>query len=187
MEPEHLVKESLPKVEHKFIGTGKQGNLNTVKHIQKIAHQRKSHPLVRELALRILLEKNIPSQHHLSEAKAIGEYVKRKLRYVRDIRGIETVYDPVTLIDRITKGIAQADCDDHVVLICALLLSVGIQPYVRVVKYDPNISHFNHIYVVVYEKNWGMKKPVRLVLDAIVKRRPIGFEVKHHHGKEIKV
>jgi hypothetical protein len=70
-------------------------------------------------------------------------------------------------------------------------MSVGIRPHFRAVKYTQNSSSFNHIYVVVYENNISdttAPGPIkRLVIDAIVKDRPIGFEMKHFNGKEFSV
>lgn len=153
---------------------------------RQVAHSRKKEALVRETALRILSEKKIPSQHYYSEAKAIGEWVQKNVRYVRDIKSVETLYDPLTLIDKVSRGEAQGDCDDMSVLIASLLLSIGHTPYYAIVKYAKD-APFSHIYVVVYEKNWGMKHKKRLVIDAINKREKIGWEVPHYEIREIKV
>ncbi len=154
--------------------------------MRRVAHARKSHPLVRQLALNILEWHKVPSQDYVEEAKAIGKYVKDKVRYVRDIAGMEQLHDPITMIDQIQRGVAQGDCDDVSLLIATLLLSVGHRPVFRVVKYKKENPTFNHIYVVSYEKNWG-GKPQRVVLDAILKRSPIGTEVKHVDAKDIRL
>ena len=167
------------------LSRGRQGNLETVQIMRQVAHTRKSHPLIRQLALNILQSRNTPSQNHADEAKAIGDYVKAKVRYVKDISGVEQLHDPITMIDQIKRGVAQGDCDDMSLLIATLLLSVGLQPYFRIVKYQDDSGPFNHIYVVVYEKNWGETKK-RIVLDAILKRASIGTEVPHQQGREIK-
>ena len=124
------------------------------------------------------------SQNYVDEALAIGRFVQKKVRYVRDIEGIEQLHDPLTMIDQIKKGNSQGDCDDMSLLIATLLLSIGHQPFFTIVRYHP--GPWAHIYVTVYEKNWG-KERVRLVLDGILKRDPIGTEVKYFEKKEIKV
>ncbi|NJM09368.1 MAG: hypothetical protein HC883_00250 [Bdellovibrionaceae bacterium] len=53
----------------------------------------------------------------------------------------------------------------------------------RAVRYDQPLGNYNHIYVVVYEKNpYG--KQERIVLDCILKDRPMGTEIQHINGEE---
>lgn len=145
------------------------------------AHEAKKDPRVRSVALKIV--QGLPSQNYLDEARAIADFVHRNVRYVRDIKGVETLHDPVTLLEQVSRGVAQGDCDDMSLLIASLLLSIGHKPYFRIVKYRP-LGPWSHIYVVGYEKNHGDMKPTRLVMDAILKRQPIGFEAPHHSGEE---
>ena len=175
-----------PQTSETELSRGIKGNYETLKQMIKVARIRSRHPLVRELALRILEYYKVPSQDYLKEAYAIGDYVKKNLRYVRDINGVETLHDPVMLIDQMRRGQAQGDCDDMSLFIATLLLSIGHQPFYRVVRYYPGQGPFQHIYVVVYEQNWRKPKQ-RLVLDAILKRSKIGTEVPHKSGKEYKV
>jgi hypothetical protein len=166
-----------PKVANTKLSDGKAGNLETVEFMRGIARQRASDPSVRQLALQILMAHKVPSNYYKDETLAIARFVKDRVRYVRDINGVETVTDPLTLIDQIKRGEAQGDCDDMSLLIATLLLSIGHQPYFRIVKYNN---------VVDYEKNPGFKKE-RIVLDSIIKSKPIGFEIEHAQGNEIKV
>lgn len=184
VQPEWLLGNT-PETVNGKVSNGVQGNLDTVRLMSQIARNRSRHPLVRELALRIVQAANVKSQNYYDEAKAIGQYVHRKVRYVRDIKGVETLIDPVTLIDQLRRGEAQGDCDDMSLLIASLLLSIGHQPYFRMVRYRAGMPGFSHIYIVTYEKNYGGEKQ-RLVLDAILKRHPIGFEVPHAEGEEVK-
>lgn len=165
---------------------GKRGNIQTIEIMKKVARQRAGHPKIRALALKILNDCGVPSQDHLSEAICIGNFVKENVRYVRDPDNIELLTDPLTLIDQIARNSAQGDCDDMSLLIATLLLTVGCQPYFRAVRYKSDSGHFNHIYVVVYEKDWGHKRN-RVVLDAILKRNVIGSEVPHQSGEEFLV
>lgn len=154
--------------------------------MKRVAHARKSHPLVRELALNILSHHNVPSHDYAKEALAIGKYVKHKVRYVRDIAGMEQLHDPLTMIDQIRRGTSQGDCDDMSLLVATLLLSIGHKPFFRIVRYKSNTGPFQHIYVVAYENDSG-KERQRIVLDAILKKKAIGTEVNHVSGKEIRV
>lgn len=165
---------------------GKAGNLETLDKMRWVAHERKGHPLVRRLALAILESKNIPSHNHLDEAALIGTFVQKKVRYVKDAYGIEQLHDPVMMIEQIIEGRATGDCDDMTLLCATLLMSIGIVPKFRCVRYKTMMGNFNHIYLVVYEKN-GAGPKRRLVIDCIVKDKPIGFEVPHASGTEFNI
>jgi hypothetical protein len=186
LSPEMNLGENLAKVSNRSLPPGKWGNYETVDVMKRVAQERKSHPLVRELALRILEHAKVKSHNYIDEAMAIGQYVKDKVRYVRDIQGVEQLHDPLTLIDQLKRNQAHGDCDDMSLLIATLLLSIGHKPFYRIVRYKEGSGSYQHIYVVVYEKNYGQDKPSRVVLDAILKRKPIGSEVPHVSGKEIR-
>jgi len=179
--------ENLPQVKNKKLSRGIFGNIQTIKIMQGVARKRASHPLVRDLALSILLHYQVPSQHYRTEAIAIADYVKRKVRYVRDIKDVETLHDPITMIDQIKRGVAQGDCDDISLLIATLLLSIGHSPYFKAVKYKKNARTFQHIYVVVFERNYGEKEKSETVLDGILKTKPIGTQVPHAYSKLYKI
>lgn len=182
----------LPDQEMRKVGNGIQGNLDTVAVMQKLAQEYSRSSLVKRLATNIINAANIPSHRYLDEAKAIGTFVQKHIRYVKDPVGTESLQTPEMMIKMMADaGYAMGDCDDMALLIATLLMAVGIKPYFRCVKYSEKSQSFNHIYVVVYEQNItdtsnpGPAK--RLVLDAIVKDRPIGFEMRHTSGKEYPV
>jgi len=158
--------------------------------MKRVAHSRKGHPKVRRLALAILEQRFTPNQSHnySYEALAIGEYVQNNMRYVKDPLGIEYLQDPLMMIENLERGIAVGDCDDMSLLIATLLLSIGHQPFFRTVRYRTKSGPYNHIYVVVYESNIQSRgKKMKISLDAIVKEKPIGFEVPHVSGDEFRV
>lgn len=154
--------------------------------MKRVARVRSGHPLLRKLALNILQESQVASHHFVDEAKAIGAYVKNRVRYVRDPENIEYLTDPVDMVKNIQNGTAQGDCDDMSLLVATLLLTIGHQPFFRAVRYEQPLGNYNHIYVVVYEKNpYGKKE--RVVLDCILKDKLIGSEVSHQNGEEYQV
>lgn len=65
------------------------------------------------------------------------------MRYVRDIRGIETVHDPDTML-RIMAG----DCDDKSILLASLLESIGHRTRFVAIAYAP--GQFSHVWVQDY-------------------------------------
>lgn len=165
------------------VANGKNGNLETIQMMTKVARAKSRHPFIRAFTLKLIQSCGVASQHHLDEAICIGNYVKENVRYVRDPDNIELLTDPVLLLEQAQKGIAQGDCDDMALLIATMLLAVGCLPYFRAARYWDTNGNYNHIYVVVYEKNWGEEES-RVVLDAILKRYPIGTEVPQKSGDE---
>lgn len=168
------------------LSNGKKGNIQTIKIMKEAARRCAAYPQVREFAIAILNQYDTISQNYVDEARAIAHYVQKNVGYVRDPDGIELLTDPLTMIDKMQRGVARGDCDDMSLLIATLLLSIGHSPLYRAVRYEDDYGHFNHIYVVCYEKNMG-KQRVRIALDAIVKTRPIGFEVPHRSGEEFPI
>lgn len=182
----HLNLGRIPKVKNGKLKPSYHGNLQTVEVMRRLVAERAGDPLVRKLALEILLYYNVPSNHYLDESKAIGKYILENMRYVRDPVGYEQLQDPVKMINEMRRGKAQGDCDDMSLLIASLLASIGHEPFFRIVRYGAGGGAYNHIYVVDYEKNGDRTRgKTRIVLDAIIKDRPIGFEIRHRSGREI--
>lgn len=182
----------LPDQELRKVGHGIVGNLDTIEVMKIMAREYSRHDLVKRLATNIIHNKNIPSHHYLDEARAIGEFVKKHIRYVKDPVGTESLQAPDMMI-RMMKdvGYAMGDCDDMALLTASLLMSIGIKSRFRAVRYKQNGENFNHIYVVVYENNIADSDnpgPIkRLVIDCIIKDKPIGYEIKHAYGQEFPV
>lgn len=74
--------------------------------------------LIRNTALKIV--GHLPQKDYLSEIKAIQEYVRDSVRYVRDINGMETLASPAK-----TLKMMQGDCDDKALLAASLLEAIG--------------------------------------------------------------
>jgi len=90
---------------------------------------------IRELALSLV--RNNAQKDFLAEIKDLHAYVRDNIRYVRDIRGIETVSAPL-----ITLQVGQGDCDDKAVLLGALLESIGHKTRFMAVGFKPgDLSH----------------------------------------------
>lgn len=181
------LKTLTPKIENMTLSGGLQGNLQTISFMQKVAKRSAGKPEVRAFATKILQIYQVPSHAYTDEALAIGEFVQKHMRYVRDPRDHELLQDPVMMIEQMEKhGFTSGDCDDMSLLIATLLLSTGHNPRFRAVRYGNKTGNYNHIYVVVYDKNHP--GPVsRTVLDAILKDRPIGSEIDHASGDEFEV
>jgi hypothetical protein len=181
------LKKSLPNSQMMALPDGLAGNIATIEFMGKVAREKAHHPKAREFATKILSHYNIASHAYKDEALAIGDFVKTHVRYVRDPRDAEMLQDPIMLIDKLeNQGMASGDCDDMSLLIATLLLAIGGDPFFRAVRYKTMDGNFNHIYVVTYDQNYPAPRE-RIVLDAIIKDRPIGSEIKHASGREFPV
>lgn len=184
--PRYLIGE-LPQVSQYKLHDGLSGNIETIQIMKRVARERSGHPFIRALALKILENDRVESQNHVDEALALGDFVKRNVIYRRDPDEIEQVQDPIKIATDINEnGRAYGDCDDMALFLATLLLSVGARPLFRAIRYDNNAEYYNHIYVVVYDCNYGQPEE-RIVLDAIMKRNPIGYEVPHESGTEYEI
>lgn len=107
-----------PKTSLHAIPDGPQGVYVTLRMMRQLAREGKVDPPIRELALSIV--KPNGQKDWIGEARALHEYVRDQIRYVRDINGVETLQTPEQTI-----RIGQGDCDDKSTLLAALLESIG--------------------------------------------------------------
>ena len=73
---------------------------------------------MRELALSIV--NHLGNKNFAAEVRAVHDYVRRNIRYRKDINGIETVATPVKTLEY-----RAGDCDDQAVLVATLLETLG--------------------------------------------------------------
>ena len=171
---------------NKIIRNGLGGNLDTISAMRQLARSRAKEPAIRALAMNIIQQAGVASHNYRDEALAIGRYIQANMRYLRDIDGVEQLQDPMLMLQSLQKGNAMGDCDDMSLMIATLLISIGAQPYFRTVRYKGAMGPYNHIYVVCYDNNHKQKSQ-RIVLDAIVKDKPMGYEIPHASGDEYRV
>lgn len=174
------------KVTTQFFPDGMRGNLATVDFMKKVAREQAGHPLVRQLAIKIINESGTKSHNHTDEALAIGRWVQQNVAYMKDPDGIELLQDPVYIIKKAQTAEARGDCDDMALLIATLLISTGIKPCFKVVRWKNTTGNFNHIYVAVHEANYREPKKWT-ILDAIVKDQEMGYELSSVSSKIIEI
>jgi transglutaminase-like putative cysteine protease len=128
--------------------------------MRRLAIQYKRGPEVRGTALTLIA--GLRPKDWRGEVKAIFEYVRDQIRYVRDIRGLETLQTPP-----VTMDLSAGDCDDKSILLAALLESIGHPTRYVAVGYTVPGS-YSHVYV---ETRLGTGW---LPLDATV-QQPLGW------------
>jgi len=121
------------------IPSGLAGTNETVRVIAEGVHNDLRRPVVRLTASRLVQSAGVKSKDHLSEAEALYSWISRNIRYQKDPVGIETVQSP-----EITLELRCGDCDDHVGLMVAMAMSLGIPGRYRVIGYNDN--HLVHIF-----------------------------------------
>lgn len=82
-----------------------------------------------------------------NNATTIANWVMRKMVYLADPDGGEFIQTPLVLLNTIgQKGFAYGDCDDHVVLLGAMLTSLGIPTRAVAVKLHGS-DVYNHVVI----------------------------------------
>ena len=121
------------------IPDGIEGTKATLKIMRQFVREYKKTLPVRELALSLV--RHIPGHKNwVGQIRALHRYVQKRIQYVRDITGIETIATPVVTIQT-----GQGDCDDQSVLLAALLESIG-HPTRFVAIRQNSFGPFVHVY-----------------------------------------
>jgi hypothetical protein len=123
---------------------GETGVRQTLAIMAQLANGALLDPAIRDQAAAAIA--GCPKGDRRCQCYALMIWVNRKVRYVPDPRGIDTVHDPRL----IARGIANrkqvyGDCDDLSTYLAALLKTIGFAPVFRAVGYDGD--PFQHVYV----------------------------------------
>lgn len=121
------------------IPDGPSGTLVTLKVMAVLAREASRRQGLREFAARLALGACPTEKDWLCQIKAVHEYVRDQIRYLRDIVDVETVQEP-----EVTMQMAAGDCDDKVTLACALLNSIGHPCRMVALRFNPN-PDFSHV------------------------------------------
>lgn len=122
------------------VPNGRAGVFHTVRVMRRYVDDFKRDPRIIQAAVSIIY--GVPEKDELSEARALFEYVRDYVRYVRDVTGIETLADPVTTLARMV-----GDCDDQTTLLATLMESVGYETRFVLAGYSSRA--FEHVYMQV--------------------------------------
>lgn len=120
--------------------------------------------VVRQKAIQIFRDYGVPAKDRFGEVCALFDWVRRNIRYTRDILGVELLHTPRRMLE-----LKAGDCDDMTILLGAMLLSTGHPVRLALVGFKPHKPHaYSHIYPEVnVVRKW-------IALDATVSR-PMGW------------
>lgn len=100
---------------------------------------------VREAAISTVRGAGVRSHDLVGQLRALYQFVRDRIYFVRDIHGVETLQSP-----RYTLQVGAGDCDDRATLLVSLARSIGIPADLRfkVIGADRrHPSRFSHVYV----------------------------------------
>jgi hypothetical protein len=120
------------------IPSGREGVRTTLRLMRQLTRDGKKNPAVRAMAVQ--LTRTLPQKDFLSEIKKLYEFVRDRIRYVRDTRQVETLHTPEIVLQT-----GQGDCDDKSVLLASLLESIGHPTRFVAVAKEP--GKFCHVFL----------------------------------------
>lgn len=123
---------------------------------------------VRRAALGLV--KDLAPNDDEAEVRTLWKYVRDQVRYVRDVRGVDTLQSP-----RTTLELMQGDCDDKSLLLASMLETIGYSTRFAVSATQPRGS-YNHVYVEAFVPRLGKW----IALESSVTDFPFGRSIKSH-------
>ena len=124
--------------------------------------------IVRTKALDIV--RSLPTRNWMAEIRALQEFVRDSIRYVRDPVDIELVQTPEQTLE-----IGQGDCDDKATLLAALLHSIGHPARFVAVGFDGTGNGFSHVLVETKVSSSGSDPRDWMPLETILPDKPAGW------------
>lgn len=120
------------------IPSGVAGTLATLKIMWLLVKKSKIELPIRQLALK--LTKDIKQKDFAGEVRALHNFVRDEIRYVKDIDGVETVHDAIQVLKQ-----RAGDCDDKSILLASMLASIGHRVRLVAVALQPH--QYCHVFV----------------------------------------
>lgn len=95
-----------------------------------------------------------PEHDAAGELAAVYQWVRDRVRYVRDVAGVETLSYPGLVMRR-----QSGDCDDQTALLCALFEAIGYPTRLVMAQYDS--TTYEHVYCQVWDgRQWVDCEPI---------------------------
>lgn len=143
------------------LSEGDQGTIETVNQMWQLIQDGMRDPEVNRAAMAMITCSNARPFNFSDQRRAIFDWVRRNIRFVRDIAGKETLRTP-----RETLAVRAGDCDDMTMLLAALLGTSGNDIRIVTIGVYPgtpqNPAPFSHVYAEVSDGNqWVAIDPAR--------------------------
>lgn len=151
------------------------GIAQTVLTMQQLIDTGGRSPEIRQQAVEIIRAAGVHERDTAGEINAVFRWVKQSFHFVKDPLGAETLGTPEYLL-KVKAG----DCDDYVIVLGALLTSLGHAVRIVTIRADPKEPRrFSHVYLQVNAHgNW-------MGLDGTQAQSFPGWEPPRHFGKRV--
>jgi len=132
----------VPRIQIVHVRRGTDGTLTTAKIIGQLIRAGAKDFYVRQKAIEIFRTYRVPPKNRMGEACALFDFVKRNVRYTRDIFRVELLHSARRMLE-----LRAGDCDDMTILLGAMLLSTGHPVRLVLAGFRKNRPHvYSHIY-----------------------------------------
>lgn len=162
----------VPRIKVLRVPRGTTGTLRTAKIIAKLVQDGAKDFYVRQKAIEIFRIYDVKAKNRMGEVGALFDFVKRNIRYTRDIFRVELLHSARRMLE-----LRAGDCDDMTILLGAMLMSTGHPVRLVLAGFRPNRPHaYSHIYPEVNVRGrWiavdaTMDKPLGWAPPALWKR-----------------
>lgn len=154
----------VPRIQVLHVPRGNKGTLATAKIIARLIQDGAKDFYVRQKAIEIFRACGVPPKNRMGEVCSLFDFVKRNIRYTRDIFRVELLHSARRMLE-----LRAGDCDDMTILLGAMLMSTGHPVRLILAGFRPNQPHaYSHIYPEVNVRGrW-------IAIDATVDK-PIGW------------
>src|SRR4030095_6324043 len=109
-----------PRIYVGRIPKGYAGTRKTVEYVVRLIKDGAKDFCVRQTAIDILMRDGIPPKDYLGEIRSLFEWVKKNVRYTRDIYRVELLHSARRMLE-----LRAGDCDDMTILLSSMLKSTG--------------------------------------------------------------
>lgn len=151
------------------------GIAQTVLSMQQLIDSGARSPGVRSNAVEIIRRAGVQEKDSHGEVRAVFEWVKANFHFIKDPHGRETLGTADFLLE-----LRAGDCDDYVVVLGALLSSLGYPVKIVTIKADADEpERYSHVYLhVLVDGNW-------IALDSTQRNSIVGWEPPRYFKRAV--
>jgi len=154
----------VPRIHIYRVPPGNRGTLLTARLIARLIHEGAKDFYVRQKTIQIFRACGVRPKDRLAEVTALFDWVRRNIRYTRDIFRVELLHSARRMLE-----LRAGDCDDMTILLGAMLMSTGHPVRLILAGFRRHKPHsYSHIYPEVNVRGrW-------IAIDATA-QHPIGW------------
>jgi transglutaminase-like putative cysteine protease len=142
----------IPRIRVLRVPRGTTGTLATARLIAGLIQDGARDFYVRQKAIEVFRAYQVPPKNRFGEVCALFDFVKRNIRYTRDIFRVELLHSARRMLE-----LKAGDCDDMTILLGAMLLSTGHPVRLVLAGFKRNRPHvYSHIYPEVFVRGRWM-------------------------------